>query len=131
LAAGWLIFRTGGLTVGQDLSDSQSCVGLPVPVTAAVPRLVFVLEDQDLLAAALVQDLGNHARSFNEGSAQLNVAVAAHEQHLTELDQRSGFGRDPIDVKRLVRLHAILPAAGTDYGVDNCSPVVWLVRRAV
>jgi hypothetical protein len=24
----------------------------------------------------------------------------------------------------LVRLHAILLAAGTNYGVDNCSPVV-------
>src|SRR5262245_51048873 len=100
----------GLLAVGEDLSDTEQSQILAMPLLAAVVLAPLLLEHNDLVAARLLHHFGCDQRAGNERAAGLG-AIAAKQQHLSELDDVAGLARDALDRDNVVRRHAILLAA--------------------
>ena len=94
---------------------------LAVTAQAAVARLVLVLEDVDLAAASLVNDLGHHACALDGGGADGDAVLAADEQDVADLHGVPGVARQALNAEALPRRHAILLSAGADNGVHGPS----------
>ena len=75
-----------------------------------------VLEDDNLLALAILQDLSLHRSAGDNGSAKLGVLAIQDCQHLIEGHGGFGFGVQLLDVEDVALLDAVLLAAGH----DNC-----------
>ena len=72
-----------------DRGDLQRRERLAVPGLAAVALAALVLEDDDLLAQALIEDLGLDRDAVDGRLADLDVAAVVGEQQRTEGDLRS------------------------------------------
>ena len=83
---------------------------LAMTVLAPVILPPLLLEDDDLLAARLLDHLGGDRRAGDRGIAGLG-AVAAKQDHLGKLDDIAGLARDLLDLDDVVGRHAILLAA--------------------
>jgi hypothetical protein len=70
----------------------------------------LLLEDDDLVGALLLQDLGGHAGA-GHGAARLGVALAGKHQNVAKLDDIAGLARDFLNLDNVVRRNAILLAA--------------------
>src|SRR5690242_8700254 len=81
--------RPGGLRL--DLRDLHRGVVLAMPVATDVVLAAAELEHDELLAAALLDDLPGHLRAGDERLADVDVAAVTgrHEQHLIEHDARA------------------------------------------
>src|SRR6266508_4055516 len=109
--------RPGGLgrgrAVGQDFGHADEGELLPV---AALPARILpaaLLEGDDLRPAALLQHLGGDRSAGHHGGAERDV-VAAHDQHLAELDDLARVALDLGDLQHVLGGDAVLLAAGFD-----------------
>ena len=73
------------------------------------------LEDDDLLAATLLDDLAEDLGTRNEGAAELG-GVAAEEENFVERDLVASGAFELLDFDEIARGDAVLLAAGA----DNC-----------
>src|SRR5215217_3334965 len=80
-----------------------------MPGLAAVSHLVLVLEDDDLLALALLDDFAEGLRALDGGVAEPGLVVVAGEhQHAAELDLISNLAVEPLDLDDVSRLDLVL-----------------------
>lgn len=82
---------------------------------AAVLLALLELEDDELLASALGDDLTRNLCAAHEGAAKLG-AVATEEEHLVECNFVAGRALDFLNTNEIALRDAILFAAGA----DNC-----------
>src|SRR5436309_10293108 len=92
---------------------------LTVAVPAAVVLAALLLEHQDLLGAAVGDDLATHACTLDQRRADANRAVGGGEQHLAELDRVADIARETLDVDEVSRGDTVLLASGADDGVAH------------
>jgi hypothetical protein len=78
---------------------------------AAIVLAPLLLEDDDLVAALVLDHLGRDQRAGDGRAARLGAAVAAEQDHLRKLDNVAGLACDLLDLDDIVRRHAILLAA--------------------
>src|SRR5215472_4707012 len=103
------------VTLGRhDLADSEPRELLAVPLLAAVAGLRLVLEDDDLVAFAVLDDLGHDLGARDHRRADGNVRALADHQHLGELDCLTRRSRERLDVERLAFAHGVLLSAAAD-----------------
>jgi len=116
--------------MGQDLTDGDARIGLPMPVSPPVAGLVLVFEHEYLRVPALFDDFGDNPSAFDKGCPDLYLAGVIHQQHVIELHHRARFGGQPVNVEGLLGLNAVLLATSSNYGVDGMPPCL-RGRRAV
>ena len=75
-----------------------------------------VLEDNDLLALAVLQDLSFHGSASDHGSTELGIFAVQNCQNLIEGHGGVGFSVQLFNVEDVAFLDAVLLAAGH----DNC-----------
>src|SRR6185437_7473414 len=103
------------LAIHLDLVDLHLNEALAVALQLLVLLLPLVVEDKDLVAAALADDLGQHLRA---AQLLLKLAlVAAHRQHIRELQRAIVLAL--LNPQRVAGSHAVLLAAGTNDCVHN------------
>ena len=69
----------------SDLGDLHLGVGLTMADVLLLALLSLVLDDVDLLALAVLNDLGLDSSAFHNGSADLGVLAVQDSQDLVEL----------------------------------------------
>src|SRR5689334_7316210 len=102
----------------DDVRDADHGLELPVAVAPPVVLAPPLLEDDDLLALALLEHGGRHLGP-RDGGRPDHRALAADHQHLAELDRAAGLALEPLDDKDLVLGDAVLLAAGLDHCVHG------------
>src|SRR5450631_3456833 len=102
---------------GDDLDDLEGGEGLPVPVLAAAE-----LEDDYLLAQALVDDLRLDLGPAHEGLAQLERLATDH-QDLVEGDRVAHAAGELLDAELVALLDPVLLAARLEYRVHRELPL--------
>src|SRR3954453_15093846 len=102
------------LIAGADLGDPQHGLMLPVAVLAAVILPPLLLEHDDLVGAAMLDQLGADRGAGNERRAGRHVGALADHQHLAKLDRRAGFAGELLDRDQIVLGDLVLFAAGAD-----------------
>jgi hypothetical protein len=112
LLGGRLLGRLGA--AGQDLGDPDLRQVLAVTHGAAVMLAPLLLEDLDLVAARLLDEFGGHDGAGDDRGADLESGVAGEHQHLVELEDVAGLAGQAFDLEHVVRLDAVLLAAGLD-----------------
>ena len=78
--------------------------------------LSLVLDDVDLLALAVLNDLGLDSSTLNHGSADLGVLTVQHSQDLLELHGSLSLCLQLLDVQDIALGNSVLLATGH----DNC-----------
>ena len=78
--------------------------------------LGLVLDDVDLLALAVLNDLSLDDSTFNNGSADLGILAVQDSQNLLELDGLLSLNVQLLDVQDITLSHGVLLTAGH----DNC-----------
>src|SRR6185437_5355548 len=115
LGPGPYTLRLEALAIHLDLVDLHLNEALAVALQLLVLLLPLVVEDKDLVAAALADDLGQHLRA---AQLLLKLAlVAAHCQHIRELQRAIVLAL--LNPQRVAGSHAVLLAAGTNDCVHN------------
>ena len=96
-----------------DVRDDELRVKLAMALRAAVLLAALHLDDEDLVAAALADDLGvdERARDVRLSERQLLAIGTAHEENLSELHGAADFTFEFFDLEDLARLDAILLSA--------------------
>jgi hypothetical protein len=74
-----------------------------VALAATIPCLVLVLENDDLFAAAMLDDLSDYVGAVHRGGAHGHVAVPTEHEH-REIDLGPDIAVDAVDVNGLVGL---------------------------
>src|SRR3982751_347963 len=100
-----------------DLRDADAGELLPVAVGLLVALLGLVLEDSDLLAALVGDDLGGDTDLPEPVGVEDRCGGA--EQHRRELDSGAGVLAQPLDEQGLPLLDAVLLSAGLDDRVGH------------
>src|SRR5690554_1302420 len=100
-----------------DVSDADTRQILTVPQSAAVVLAALLLEDGDLLAASLLDNLGAHDGAGHGRRADGHTIVAAHQQHLFKLQAGPSLSGQALYLEHLVLGDPILLAAGFDHCV--------------
>ena len=85
-------------------------------LTFPVTLLGIVLEDADLLALAVLHDLGLHGSTLHNGSAERSLLTIDDSQDLLELYGIASLVVQLLDVDHITLGHLVLLAAGH----DNC-----------
>src|ERR1700679_1123069 len=91
-----------------DLGERLAMAALAMRVLAAL-----LLEGDDFLALAMLEDLGRDRGAGNERRAMLRL-VAAQHQHVGELELVAHVAGDLLDDENVVLRHFILLPAGAD-----------------
>ena len=78
--------------------------------------LSLVLQNVDLLALAVLDDLSLNSGTLNDGSADLGVLTVQDSQDLLELDDGLSLSVQLLDVQDITLGDGVLLAAGN----DNC-----------
>src|SRR5699024_9405638 len=79
-------------------------------------------DDVQLLALAILDDLGGNGSALHNGSAHLDRALLAHSEDLIELHFGVSFSVQLLDVDDVALLHAVLLTAGNDDCVHKFLP---------
>src|SRR5437660_2521415 len=80
----WKFRRLERLSIKSNLGDADRGVVLPVSAQLLILLLALVVEDQDLLAASLLDDLASYK---SPGSRRQHAArLGRNRQHVAELD---------------------------------------------
>src|SRR4051812_26106787 len=96
-----------------------------MPGLAAVPHLRLVLEDNQLLALALLNHLAEDFGAFDERVTQLRRAIIAGEhQHPPELDLVPNRAVEPLDLDDVSRLDLVLLPACLEDRVHDGHPCI-------
>src|SRR5262245_50928650 len=115
------------LAVGQDLGDAERSQKLAMTLLAAVIRAPLLLEDDDLVAPPLRDDLGRDHGPGDGRAPGFGTALAAEQDDLGKLDDIAGLASDLLDFNNVVWRHAILLAAcANDREHDRFRPSSWL-----
>src|SRR3954453_16649959 len=109
-----------------DRRDLQRRVRLAVTLLAAVALPALVLEDDDLLSQALVDNLGLDRDALDRRLTDLDTAAVVGEQQRPEGDLRTRTTRELLDAKGLPFGHAVLLSSGRNDGVHG----IWSSLRA-
>src|SRR5262249_30746079 len=113
------------LPLSLDRLDADLGEILPVARPAPVVLAPLHLEDADLRPAALRGDRADCLRAGDQRLADARVAIAAHEQHLGELDAIADGTRKLLHAHGLARLDAVLLATRADHRVHHESSLFW------
>src|SRR4051812_30037273 len=97
-----------------DAGDLERGEGLPMAGLAAVVLTAAELEDDDLLAAVLGDDLRLDLGAAHEGLADLDALAAADEENLTEADGVADVPCELLDAELVALRHSILLSARFD-----------------
>src|SRR5690348_14066892 len=103
----------------SDVVDLHFREALPVALLLRVVLPALHLEDDDLVAKAVLHDLAGDLRPGEGGHAGLDVVAVAAEEDIVELDGPTGLAHDGGDAIFLARLDTELLAAGADDGVGH------------
>src|SRR5437762_13648038 len=104
---------------GTDASDLECRERLSVTGLAPVVLPPAELEDDDLLAAILSDDLRFDLRSTDERRADLHSITAADEKHVTQSDGVANIARELLDTKLVALCDAILLSACLDHRIHG------------
>src|SRR6266496_3026916 len=112
---------SGLLKSGFDRRDLDRGVVLTMPVLANVVLAPAELEDHQLFAAALLDDLAGDLGACDDRRADGDVATISrgHEQDVVEHDRRAGRAGELLDHHGLARLDSILFSTRLDHGVHG------------
>src|SRR5579862_7493530 len=99
--------------------DLQRREGLTVAGLAAVALAALVLEDDDLLAEALLEDLGLDGDAGDRGTTHLDLAGVVGEQQRAEGDLRAGRADELLHAEGLSLGDSILFSTRRDDGVHE------------
>src|SRR5262249_12131201 len=97
-----------------DLGDPQHGLVLAVPVLAPVLVPPLFLEDDDLVGAAVLDQLGADRGALDERRAGRRLGALADHQHLGELDRRARLADELFDRDDIALGDPVLLAAGAD-----------------
>jgi hypothetical protein len=75
----------------------------------------FLLENNDFLGAALIDDFADNFGVSHQWSANFYVAVVAEEQNIRESDCLTHFGVELFDLDDITFRDAVLFTAGSNY----------------
>src|ERR1700730_9538199 len=115
--------------LGVDLSDPQQGLILAVAVLAPVIVPPLLLEDDDLVGAALLDQGGADRGVSQQGCAGRYGGAVADHQHLGELDRRARLAGELLDGDHVVRGDLVLLAAGADHCKHDLADIGWRARR--
>src|SRR6185312_9980048 len=96
------------LTIGHNIINGQDCQFLPVTTTMAIAFLRLVLENNQFFAAGLPGSGGKHHRILYQGSTYHRRIRIRDQQHVFQLQLRSGFYGKPVDFEGLADGHLVL-----------------------
>src|SRR5271166_2511993 len=113
-------------SVHVDAGDFHGGVRLTMPIQLLVLFLALVVEDQNLVGAALLDHLAGDERLRRLAQFALG---AAERQHLVELHGFSASLRQFLDLNNVAGCDAILLSPGADHRVHGNASVAFL-RRA-
>src|SRR5580765_7218504 len=99
------------LSLAGDGGDADLRELAAVAAALAVLAPALELEDPDLLAAQVLDDLGRDRGALHRGTAHGDLVAVTQQQHLVELEARPGLTGVQGDVQHLVR-----PDLGLDAG---------------
>src|SRR3954471_5810371 len=102
-----------------DVLDADLGESLPMPLFFRVVLTALHLEDDDLVALAVLDDLAGDVRAFYSGGADVRLVAFGAENHVIERDLGACFANEGRDSYCLAGLGAELFAAGTDDRVSH------------
>src|SRR5258706_9832477 len=92
-----------GLSLARNGGHADPRELAPVATAAAVLAPALELEDLDLLAAKVLDDLGRNRCALHGRAAHGNLVAVAEQEHLVELEARPGLTGEERDVEHFVR----------------------------
>src|SRR5687767_14482192 len=98
----------------RDVADTDFGEALPMSLLLRVVLTSLHLEDDDLLVAAVLNDLGLDRRALERWHADESLVTVGAEDHVVELDLGSGFAWKTWNSECFAGLGAVLLAAGSD-----------------
>src|SRR5271165_4395424 len=107
------------------LGDAQHGLQLPVTLLAAVVLPPFLLEDDDLGGAGLLDHGGADRSALEQRRSGSYVGSVADHQHFAELDRRPGLGHELLDRDDFVLDDLVLLAAGPDHCEHATRHIFW------
>src|SRR5262245_54354155 len=110
------------LRSGLDLGDLEGREGLAVSRLAAVALAALVLEDGDLLAQALLDDLGLDLDAGHLGLADRDAARVVGEEQGVEGELAASRARELLDAQELALGDAVLLSTSLNHGVHRTGP---------
>src|SRR5690242_11634769 len=102
------------LSAEADVVDANFGEALTMSALARVVLSALVLEDDDLLAAAVLDDLTGDTGTLERWDTGANVGAVGTEENFVELDVTSGFTSERRNSICAARLDTELLAAGLD-----------------
>src|SRR3712207_2659387 len=108
----------GSVLLPLDAGDADPGQLLTVTRPALVPALGLELEDAELRAALVGDDLGAHGGRAEAVAVEQRVAVAGQQQRL-QFDGGAHLVGQALDEQGLALAHAVLLAAGLDHCVGH------------
>ena len=103
-----------------DLADLNLGIRLTMTLAFTVALLGVVLEDTDLLALAVLDDLGVNLRALHHGSAELGVLAVHDGQNGVEGNGLAGLDVQLLDEKRITLGNVVLLTTGHDNCLHAC-----------
>src|SRR5688572_10523782 len=107
--------------LAQDPVDLDRSVLLAVTVLADVVLATTELEDDELVAEPVLDDLSRHLRAADDGLADLDVRSVSRgeEEDAVELDRRALVAGQLLDDDGLTGLNPVLLSTSFDDGVHG------------
>ena len=84
---------------------------MPMAGATQIVLAALELDDPDLLAASLVQDLGGDLAAFDIGAADGDAVALGYKQHAIKLNALTGFSRQALESDHFAFRHAMLLTA--------------------
>src|SRR5256714_7750492 len=122
-----LLLSPALLTEG-DILDADLGKSLPMALLFRVVLTALVLEDNDLLAASMLDDLASDVRAFERGTADVPLVAIRAEDDILEGDLRARVPCQAGNSDCLSGLGAELFAARSDDGVSHGCCCGYVVR---
>src|SRR5689334_18770519 len=107
------------LSAEGNVVDADFSEALPMTALARVVLSALLLEDDDLLAAAVSDDFARDLRAAQRGNAGFDVLAVVAEEDVVEFDLDAGIADERRDFVGATRLDTELLAAGFDDSVHR------------
>src|SRR5580692_4042253 len=113
-----LLLCAVGRSIDLDLVDANLGKPLTVSLQLLVLLLPLVVEDQDLVAASITQNRGNH---FSRLGLRHRTRIAGKCQHIAEFDGAVIIRSRPLNLHHVARSDTILLTTCADHRVHKSS----------